>query len=150
MQHFSQIWDSTLSLSSSVQAGLGFLAGLGSYIPRPFSSHSPSPTPPPTTTAGKHGGGEGGEEKSASERLDDLLRQSIYAFTNRWGGLIHDAKTKKQTAKPLGKVEKELEDILERAFANQPEVVGKLKEAVWGAAEGLEREGREGRRRGGR
>jgi hypothetical protein len=140
MQHFSQIWESTFSLSSSVQAGLGFLAGLGSYIPRPFSSHSPSPSP-----AG--GGGRDGQattegEKTESERLDDLLRQSIYAFTNRWGAMMHDARSKRAGAKPLAKVEKELEDVLERAFANQPEVVGKLKEAVWAAADGLEREGR--------
>jgi hypothetical protein len=147
MQHFSQIWDSTLSLSSSVQAGLGFLAGLGSYIPRPFSSQSHGPAP----LVGKNGSaGDGGEEKNPSEQLDDMLRQSIYAFTNRWGGMIHDAKVKKPTAKPLAKVEKELEDILDRAFANQPEVVGKLKEAVWASAEALEREGRDARKRGGR
>lgn len=127
-----------------MQAGLGFLAGLGSYIPRPFSSHSVSPAPTPNR------GREGAEERGASEQLDDLLRQSIYAFTSRWGGLIRDAKVKKQGSKGLAKVEAELEDILQRAFANQPEVVGKLKEAVWGAAEGLEREGREERRRGGR
>ncbi|OIW26502.1 Sec34-like family protein [Coniochaeta ligniaria NRRL 30616] len=141
MQHFSQIWDSTLSISSSVQAGLGFLAGLGSYIPRPFS-HSPATS--------KNGLGEGGgEEKNPAEQLDDLLRQSIYAFTSRWGGLIHDAKTRKTGAKTLAKVERELEDVLDRAFAGQHEVVGKLKEAVWGAAEAVGREGREeGRRKG--
>ncbi|KAB5526376.1 Sec34-like family protein [Coniochaeta sp. 2T2.1] len=154
LQHFSQIWDSTLTLSSSLStAGLGFLAGLGSYIPRPFSSHSPSPNPPASRNGGEQTAEkEGRGEKNPSEQLDEVLRQSIYAFTSRWGALVHDAKSnrKKAGAKGLEKVEKELEELLERAFAGQGEVVGKLKEAVWGVAEGLEREGREGRRKGGR
>lgn len=150
MQHFSQIWESTLSLSSSGQAAVfGFLAGLGSYIPRPFSS--PSPTPPPAASS-RRKDGEAGEKDAnhnpnPSDQLDDLLRQSIYAFTSRWGGLLSDARLQKHGARPPAKVEKELEDLLDRAFAQQPEVVAKLKEAVWASAEAL---AQEARKKGGR
>jgi hypothetical protein len=149
MQHFSQIWESTLSLSSSGQAVMGFLAGLGSYIPHPFSSSSPSRTPTPganATVAGKNGTGEE-RVKDPSEQLDDLLRQAIYGFTARWGALLHDARVRKAGAKSKEKVERELEEVLERAFAGQNEVVGKLREAVMGVAEGLGREGKDRRGR---
>ncbi|CCF38823.1 hypothetical protein CH063_09815 [Colletotrichum higginsianum] len=46
-----------------------------------------------------------------SEQLDELLRQ-------------------KPGVKPIGKVEKELDEVLQRAFSNQPEVIAKLKEAI--------------------
>lgn len=135
MQHFSAIWDSTLSTSSN--AVFGFLSGLSSYIPWR------GPSPAPSTASGSKA------EQDASERLDDLLRQSIYAFTSRWGQMVFDAKSKKPGARPLGKVEKELEEVLDRAFAGQPEVVGKLKEAVGASAsalaEGNGNSGRKGR-----
>jgi hypothetical protein len=38
-------------------------------------------------------------------------------------------------------VERELEEMLERAFGGQPEVVGKLKEAIQIEAEGMVRAG---------
>lgn len=127
MQHFSAIWDSTLSISSS--AVTGFLSGLSSYIPW---QRGPSPAPPPP------GGAK--QEQDATERLDDLLRQNIYAFTSRWGQSVFDAKKSQKTAggtagsRSLAKVERELEELLDRAFAGQPEVVGKLKEAVGASA----------------
>jgi conserved oligomeric Golgi complex subunit 3 len=68
--------------------------------------------------------------EDVSEQLDELLRQSIYAFTQRWGGLLNDATARKMGAKPIGKVEGELDRILDAAFGSQPEVVGKLKEAI--------------------
>jgi hypothetical protein len=65
-----------------------------------------------------------------SEQLDELLRQSIYAFTRRWGALINTGLTRRPGSKPLGKVERELDDVLQLTFSNQPEVVSKLKEAI--------------------
>jgi hypothetical protein len=134
MQHFSAIWDSTLSLTSST-AVLGFLSGLSSYIP---SWRNPSPSP--STGAKEHGG-----DKDASETLDDSLRQSIYAFTSRWGQAVFEAKSK---GKGVDKVEKELDDLLQRAFAGQVEVVGKLKEAVQASATALGESKRDGKTRG--
>lgn len=65
-----------------------------------------------------------------SEQLDELLRQSIYAFTKRWATLITDSTNRKTGVKPIAKVEAELETILDTAFSNQPEVIAKLKEAI--------------------
>lgn len=65
-----------------------------------------------------------------SEQLDEMLRQSIYAFTKRWGGLLYEAERRKAGAKPMAKVEAELERMLQQAFGNQPEVASKLKEAI--------------------
>lgn len=134
MQHFSAIWDSTLSLTSST-AVMGFLSGLSSYIP-----HWRNPSPSPST-----GGKDNAGEKDASERLDDLLRQSIFGFTSRWGQAVFDARTK---GKGVDKVEKELEDLLQRAFAGQGEVVGKLKEAVQASATALGESKRDSKTRG--
>ncbi|XP_044717237.1 sec34-like family domain-containing protein [Hirsutella rhossiliensis] len=66
-----------------------------------------------------------------SEQLDELLRQSIYAFTKRWGTLINDSQSRKTGVKPIAKVEAELESMLANAFQNHPEVISKLKEAIW-------------------
>lgn len=65
-----------------------------------------------------------------NEQLDELLRQSIYAFTKRWGSLINDSRARKTGVKPIAKVEAQLETTLETAFSNQPEVKAKLKEAI--------------------
>ncbi|KAL3951937.1 hypothetical protein ACCO45_013654 [Purpureocillium lilacinum] len=71
-----------------------------------------------------------GSSSDMSEQLDELLRQSIYAFTKRWGTLINDSQNRKTGVKPIAKVEAELESLLQNAFSNQPEVVAKLKEAI--------------------
>jgi hypothetical protein len=87
------------------------------------------------------GGGAGQAVDDASEQLDGLLRQGIVAFTKRWAGVLNEARgvvggggggsAKQQLGgKTVGKVERELEEMLERAFSGQPEVVGKLKEAI--------------------
>ena len=62
--------------------------------------------------------------------MDELLRQSIYAFTQHWGSLISEATGQKLGGKNLGKIERELDEMLQNAFSNQPEVVAKLKEAI--------------------
>jgi hypothetical protein len=72
-----------------------------------------------------------------NEQLDELLRQSIYNFTHRWGALMNDSQNRKPGVKPIAKVETELESLLTTAFSNQPEVVGKLKEAIEQHAQAL-------------
>lgn len=58
---------------------------------------------------------------------------------------MFDARTK---GKGVDKVEKELEDLLQRAFAGQGEVVGKLKEAVQASATALGESKRDSKTRG--
>lgn len=118
MQHFGHIWDNL-----SPQNWVGFVSNIigGSLWSR-----------------GTGGAGAGAATVTAktltvedmSEQLDELLRQSIVAFTQRWGGLTNDARARKPGVKPIGKVEKELDEVLLRAFSNQPEVIAKLKEAI--------------------
>lgn len=125
MQHFGQIWETL-----SPQNLMGFLSSFSSYIPGSSlwaraTSPSPAATPLPSTR-----GNSNLEQQDASEQLDELLRQSIYAFTQRWGQFVNDARGGKLGAKSLVKVEKELDDILWRAFSNQPEVIAKLREAI--------------------
>ena len=115
MQHFGQIWENL-----SPQNLIGYFS---SFIPGSLWSRSAS-TPSAAAKA------NGQADQDASEQLDELLRQSIYGFTQRWATLINDARGKKLGAKNLGKVEKELEDMLQMAFSNQPEVIAKLKEAI--------------------
>ncbi|KAG6014081.1 hypothetical protein E4U43_006955 [Claviceps pusilla] len=111
MQHFGQIWD-TLSPTN----WLSFFANiLGGSL---WSRGAPSVTAKTLT------------EEDMSEQLDELLRQSIYSFTNRWATLMNDSQNRKVGVKPIAKVEAELESILETAFSNQPEVISKLKEAI--------------------
>ncbi len=127
MQHFGQIWDTL-----SPQNLMGFLSSFSSYIPGASlwsrgSTPSPAPMPsaPPFRTNSNIA-----ESQDASEQLDELLRQSIYGFTQRWATIVNEARASKSAGKALAKVEKELEEILDRAFSNQPEVVAKLKEAI--------------------
>lgn len=111
MQHFGQIWD-TLSPANWV----GFFGNMlsGSL----WSRGAPSVTAKTLTV------------EDMNEQLDELLRQSIYAFTKRWGTLINESESRKPGVKPPAKVEAELEAILQTAFSNQPEVIDKLKEAI--------------------
>lgn len=125
MQHFGQIWETL-----SPQNLMGFLSSFSSYIPGSSlwsRATSTSPARIPSTSAR---GINNLEQQDASEQLDELLRQSIYSFTQRWGTFVNDAQTGRLGAKSLAKVEKELDDILQRAFSNQPEVMMKLKEAI--------------------
>ncbi|RFU80577.1 sec34-like family [Trichoderma arundinaceum] len=111
MQHFGQIWDTL-----SPQNWVGFFGSIISG--NLWSRGAPSVTAKTLTV------------EDMSEQLDELLRQSIYAFTKRWGSLINDSQSRKVGVKPIAKVETELETILQTAFSNQPEVISKLKEAI--------------------
>ncbi|KAI1344512.1 Sec34-like family protein [Xylariaceae sp. FL0016] len=125
MQHFSQIWD-TLSPQNWMGLFRGILGGtlsLASYFTGTGSStigNGKGAAVPPQATA----------DQDANEKLDELLRQSIYAFTQRWGTLINAAKSAKRGAQSLAAAEKELDQKLTTAFGGQPEVVNKLKEAI--------------------
>lgn len=136
MEHFGQIWDA-LSLA---QNWVGYFS---SFIP---GSSLWGGATPASTVAGK--GGAAGmpiDQQDASEQLDDLLRKSIVAFTQRWASLINNAVSKKLGGKNLAKIEKDLEDMLQAAFSNQPEVVAKLKEAIHINAEALKGEQKDGK-----
>ncbi|KND93008.1 Conserved oligomeric Golgi complex subunit 3 [Tolypocladium ophioglossoides CBS 100239] len=111
MQHFGQIWDTL-----SPQNWVGFVSNI---IGGSLWSRGPPTVTAKTLTA-----------EDMSEQLDELLRQSIYGFTKRWGTLINDSQSRKAGVKPIAKVEAELESILQNAFSNQPEVISKLKEAI--------------------
>jgi conserved oligomeric Golgi complex subunit 3 len=122
MQHFGQIWDTLLRRPHNL---MGLLGSLTTYIPGSSYWSSASRTGTPVA------GAAGAEVQDASEQLDEQLRQSIYAFTRRWAAAVNEAAGgKKAGGKSVAKVERELEEMLERAFASQPEVVGKLKEAI--------------------
>lgn len=120
MQHFGQIWDTLRP-----QNLIGLLSTFSTYIPG--SSYWSSPRTGTPTAANGSGAAE---VQDASEQLDGQLRQSIYAFTRRWATALNEAQGRKLGGKNLAKVERELEEMLDRAFASQPEVVGKLKEAI--------------------
>ncbi|KAL2131006.1 hypothetical protein VTI74DRAFT_5665 [Chaetomium olivicolor] len=149
MQHFAQIWEDTLRPATQNLLG-GLLSSFGSlttYIPgSSYWSRSGAGTPSAGTPS--LGGistpriGAPPEVQDASEQLDGLLRQSIYGFTKRWAAVLNQARggNGKLGGRNLVKVEKELEEMLERAFSGQPEVVGKLKEAIEIEAEALVRE----------
>ncbi|KAK9794219.1 putative Golgi complex component Cog3 [Seiridium cardinale] len=120
MQHFGQIWDTL-----SPQNWMGLFRGiLGGSLSLGLWSSAPA-----AVTNGKPTSADKGVQ-DASEKLDELLRQSIYAFTQRWGGMVNAARSGKRSAKTLAQVEKELDEKLLTAFGGQPEVVGKLKEAI--------------------
>lgn len=120
MQHFSQIWDTL-----SPQNWMGLFRGiLGGNLSLGLWSSTPAVTPNGRPAAANDG------VQDASEKLDELLRQSIYAFTQRWGGLVNAARSGKRSAKTLAQIEKELDEKLQTAFGGQPEVVSKLKEAI--------------------
>ncbi|KAL7797223.1 Sec34-like family domain-containing protein [Trichoderma ceciliae] len=111
MQHFGKIWDTL-----SPQNWVGFFGSIMSG--NIWSRGAPSVTAKTLTV------------EDMSEQLDELLRQSIYAFTKRWGSLINDSQSRKVGVKPIAKIETDLENILQTAFSNQPEVISKLKEAI--------------------
>ncbi|KAK7757339.1 Golgi transport complex subunit 3 [Diatrype stigma] len=128
MQHFGQIWD-TLSPQNWMGLFRGILGGtlsLGLWS----SSSSPAKGTPQQQAASVQAAAVA--EQDANEKLDELLRKSIYAFTQRWGALINAAKGGRRgsAAKSLATMEKELDDKLATVFGGQPEVVSKLWEAI--------------------
>ncbi|KAF3059201.1 Conserved oligomeric Golgi complex subunit 3 [Daldinia childiae] len=125
MQHFGQIWDAL-----SPQNWMGLFRGiLGGSLSLGLWSSAVSASP---TANGKAAPARNQvqPEQDANEKLDELLRQSIYAFTQRWGTLISAAGGGKRGAKSLEATEKELDEKLLTAFGGQPEVVAKLQEAI--------------------
>jgi len=153
VQHFAQIWD---TLRRNAPQG-GLLGGIWNGIERVGSTLAPLSGYIPGSSlfgagqgqaagaggqagAGVAGVGGGSGVQDAHERLDGLLRQHIGAFTKRWAGTLHDARSGRLGGKNLGKVEKELEEMLERAFSGQPEIVAKLREAIAIEMEGIGRE----------
>lgn len=130
MQHFGQIWD-TLSPQN-------WASFFGSVIGGSLWSRGAPAVTAKTLTV-----------EDMSEQLDELLRQSIYAFSNRWATLVSDSKARKPGVKPIAKVEADLEGLLTTAFSNQPEVIGKLKEAIEQNAQAQSdaRDGKKGARR---
>lgn len=111
LQHFGQMWE---TLSPQNWANL-----FGSVVSGSLWSRGPPTVTAKTMTV-----------EDMSEQLDELLRQSIYAFTKRWATLIIDSQNRKAGVKPIAKVEAELENLLQTAFSSQPEVIAKLKEAI--------------------
>lgn len=108
LQHFSRVWE-----NMSPQNWLGLI---GNFVP------------------GWSGGGGGGQPavtakamtvEDVSEQLDELLRQSIHAFTGRWATRVNGAGVRER-----GKVEGELRGLLDGVFGEQPEVGEKLVEAI--------------------
>ncbi|KAI1805634.1 Sec34-domain-containing protein [Daldinia bambusicola] len=125
MQHFSQIWD---ALSPQNWLGLfrGILGGslsLGLWSSAASASPAGNVKAAPVKTQAQ-------PEQDANEKLDELLRQSIYAFTQRWGTLINAARSGKRGTSNLEATEKELDEKLLTAFGGQPEVIAKLQEAI--------------------
>jgi conserved oligomeric Golgi complex subunit 3 len=122
MQHFPQIWD-------ALSAAGGWVGYFSSFIP---GSSLWSRGASPAASAAKAPGAATADQ-DASEQLDELLRQSIYSFTQRWGAQLADssgAGPRKTGGKNVAKLERELDEMLGRAFGDQPEVVAKLKEAI--------------------
>lgn len=132
IQHLGQIWENLPTagnlfglVSSSVSTFSSYIPG-SSLISRAAGSITGSSSGlTTTTTAGA------AESQDAGEQLDELLRQSIYAFTRRWAAIFNEVKVKASVGgKNSTQLERELDEILEGAFAAQPEVVEKLKEAI--------------------
>ncbi|KAM7183731.1 Sec34-like family domain containing protein [Naviculisporaceae sp. PSN 640] len=124
LEHFGQIWE---AISSNIPLNLvgNIITSFTSYIPGSslWSRGNGAPTPP--------AGSQNVTQDDAGEQLDNLLRQSIYGFTRRWATTINEAIAKnKLGGKNIAKIERDLDEMLDRAFTNQPEVVAKLKEAI--------------------
>jgi hypothetical protein len=118
MQHFGQIWD-TLSPQNWMGFFSSVTSAVGSSIWSLGGSTAPAAVTAKTLTV-----------EDMNEQLDEMLRQSIVGFTNRWATLINDSTARKVGVKPIAKVETELQTMLQTAFSDQPEVIVKLKEAI--------------------
>lgn len=118
MQYFGQIWNN-ITPGTLVGYVSSFIPGAASLWSRGSTSTASVQTPPAAA-----------DNQDASEQLDDLLRQAIGSFTQRWAGLLGSGKSNKTGGKNLVKIEKDLEEMLQNAFSNQPEVIAKLKEAI--------------------
>lgn len=127
MQYFSHIWSSITPqnlvgyVSSFIPGAASFLSSrVGGAAAAAIAQNAPAATNPAAAA----------DSGDASEQLDDLLRRAIGAFTHRWAVLLDDSRARKTGGKNLAKVERDLGEMLQTAFSNQPEVVGKLNEAI--------------------
>lgn len=112
LQHFSRVWETV-----SPGNWLGFfsnIVGAGSL----WSRGAPVVTAKTLTV------------EDMSEQLDELLRQSIYAFARRWAAQLNAASSRAAGARPIGKVQQDLDQKLQGVFSDQPEVSEKLREAI--------------------
>ncbi|KAI1264402.1 Sec34-like family protein [Xylariaceae sp. FL1019] len=125
IQHFGQIWD-TLSPQNWIGLFRGALGGTLS-LGRWFSATAPTPEAGTKSQPAV-------VDQDAHQKLDEVLRQSIYALTQRWGTLIISAgrSGKKGSVVTAASMERELDGKLAQAFGNLPEVRAKLREAVSG------------------
>lgn len=144
MQHFGQIWEGmvkpvTGGLVAGIWSRVGSLGGYMPSLPLPALPGIPGwSTPTSSTPAGT----DGNASVDVHEQLDNELRASIGAFTRRWAGLLAGGSAggngKVMGGKNVAKVERELDEILERAFGGLVEgreVIMKLREAVAGVVE---------------
>ncbi|KIH89024.1 golgi family complex component [Sporothrix brasiliensis 5110] len=163
MQHFGQIWDA-LSLATNLVgyfstfipgtslwsratgAVAGSAAAAATVAGNGYASVSGKAASVVGSMAGSTQGGVLGmlpngpvapsaADQDVSEQLDEALRRSINAFTQRWGKQIYDGTSRKLGGKNVAKIERELDELLQTAFSNQPEVVAKLKEAIQNVAQ---------------
>lgn len=118
MQYFGQIWNN-LTPGNLVGYVSSFIPSAASLWSRGVGTVAAPQLPPANP-----------DSQDASEQLDDLLRQAIGAFTQRWAGLLSSGKASKTGGKNLVKIERDLEEMLQNAFSNQPEVIAKLREAI--------------------
>ncbi|CAK7263929.1 Golgi transport complex subunit 3 [Sporothrix epigloea] len=164
MQHFGQIWDA-LSLATNLvgyfstfipgqslwSRATGAVAGSAAAAATAAGSGYASVSGRAASAVGSITGSVPGSSIAAmlpggpaapsvsdldvSEQLDEALRRSINAFTQRWGNLIYEGSSRKLGGKNVAKLERELDDLLQTAFSNQPEVATKLKEAIQNVAQ---------------
>ncbi|CAK7236129.1 Golgi transport complex subunit 3 [Sporothrix bragantina] len=162
MQHFGQIWDA-LSLATNLvgyfstfipgqslwSRATGVVAGSAAAAATAAGNGYASVSGRAASVVGSITGSTPGaatmlpngpvapttSDQDVSEQLDEALRRSINAFTQRWGKLIYEGTSRKFGGKNVAKIERELDELLQTAFSNQPEVVAKLKEAIQNAAQ---------------
>ncbi|CAK7565821.1 MAG: Golgi transport complex subunit 3 [Sporothrix epigloea] len=164
LQHFGQIWDA-LSLATNLvgyfstfipgtslwSRAAGAVAGSASAAATAagngYASVSGRAASVVGSVTGSVAGGSiaamlpGGpvvpsvSDQDVSEQLDEALRRSINAFTQRWGKLFYEGTSRSFGGKNVAKLERELDELLQTAFSNQPEVAIKLKEAIQSVAQ---------------
>lgn len=126
MQYFSQIWNN-ITPQNLVGYVSSFIPGAASFLSSRLGGGAAAAIAQASSSLP---GGAPADSGDASEQLDDLLRRAIGAFTHRWAVLLDDSRAKKTGGKNLAKVERDLSEMLQTVFSNQPEVVAKLNEAI--------------------
>lgn len=137
MQHFGQIWDALSMAQNLVGYFSTFIPGTslwsratGVVSGGVSGAGEKASTPGSLSSSATAAAAAAGTDQDVGEQLDEALRRSITAFTQRWGKLVHEATSRKLGGKNVAKIERELDELLQSAFSSQPEVVAKLKEAI--------------------